>query len=73
MLCMLGSHHVHKDKKRKIHKMFMLVKWGEVGNAVLMPLSFVLFSLWMTPIRMWWPSVVSRMKMASILVETFSL
>jgi hypothetical protein len=24
LLCMLGSHHVHKDKIRKIHKMFML-------------------------------------------------
>ena len=32
MLCMLGSHHVHKDKMRKIHKHFMLVKQTEVGS-----------------------------------------
>jgi hypothetical protein len=35
MLCMLGSHHVHKDKIRKIHNVFMLVREAEVGSVVL--------------------------------------
>jgi hypothetical protein len=41
----LGSHQVHKDKIRKIHKMLMLVKKVEIGKAVMIPLKSVLFHL----------------------------
>jgi len=41
--------------------MFMLVNRYKVGNAMLVLLSFMLFSIWKTPVWLWWPSVVSRM------------
>ena len=61
MLCMLGFHHVYREKIREIHKTFVSLV-GRSLEARTCAVEFcVLFFIWMSPVRMWWSSVVSRM------------